>query len=473
MSASGFMTSSSIIFTTTSTSSSLATITNDRTIASKSSINTTATGVFDNNGEKDHRVHDNNKIDYSTSNNIDITANATTAITLASSITPNKPLIVSVYSPYTNITTEIETSPTTPNSYDRVDSLLNPSLRKERVLFSVDWEDIDSSSDEDYENDGFDDDDTNVFSKDNNYKIIETSKNVNEEKKDTTLLAHFDDVQVLSEALIQQPLNLQHLEQKHNIQSLDIPLKKSSIIGKKAINKHLQDQKIQEIQSQKQLKVHQNRQNIYQDQKINDKEAEQVNHCSRIDPNNEKIHNQIPSEINDKNNFIINSDTVSQDKKAIYNPSAPSNLTSNITSNTTLDSTTGTTKTTPPKINDCKKSDSFSSVNDDYLIMKDDFPSDGLTIDDGADNLEIMKSEQIINSENHEKNDNNISNVDSDYLNNTPEKSLTNKLKDQLGIGQSICSFLLFVWLFFYTYALLAVVYVSHVEDRFFNTPRL
>jgi hypothetical protein len=28
-----------------------------------------------------------------------------------------------------------------------------------------------------------------------------------------------------------------------------------------------------------------------------------------------------------------------------------------------------------------------------------------------------------------------------------------------------------FLWLFFFT--LLAVVYVSHVEDRFFNTPRL
>jgi hypothetical protein len=33
-----------------------------------------------------------------------------------------------------------------------------------------------------------------------------------------------------------------------------------------------------------------------------------------------------------------------------------------------------------------------------------------------------------------------------------------------------ICSF---VCLFFFTYALLAVVYVSHVEDRFVNTPRL
>jgi hypothetical protein len=30
-----------------------------------------------------------------------------------------------------------------------------------------------------------------------------------------------------------------------------------------------------------------------------------------------------------------------------------------------------------------------------------------------------------------------------------------------------------FVWLYFFTYALLAIVYVSHVEDRFFNTPRL
>jgi hypothetical protein len=39
--------------------------------------------------------------------------------------------------------------------------------------------------------------------------------------------------------------------------------------------------------------------------------------------------------------------------------------------------------------------------------------------------------------------------------------------------GGYICSFLLFVWLFFFTYALLAVVYVSHGKDRFFNTPRL
>jgi hypothetical protein len=42
-----------------------------------------------------------------------------------------------------------------------------------------------------------------------------------------------------------------------------------------------------------------------------------------------------------------------------------------------------------------------------------------------------------------------------------------------VGLFCYICSFLLFVWLFFFTYALLAVVYVSHVEDRSFNTPRL
>jgi hypothetical protein len=34
-----------------------------------------------------------------------------------------------------------------------------------------------------------------------------------------------------------------------------------------------------------------------------------------------------------------------------------------------------------------------------------------------------------------------------------------------------ICSFLFFVLLFFFTYALLAVVYVSYVEDRFLLTP--
>jgi hypothetical protein len=39
-----------------------------------------------------------------------------------------------------------------------------------------------------------------------------------------------------------------------------------------------------------------------------------------------------------------------------------------------------------------------------------------------------------------------------------------------LGIGNN---FLLFVWSFFFTYALLAVVYVSHVENRFLDTPRL
>jgi hypothetical protein len=42
-----------------------------------------------------------------------------------------------------------------------------------------------------------------------------------------------------------------------------------------------------------------------------------------------------------------------------------------------------------------------------------------------------------------------------------------------VGLFCYICSFLLFVWLFFFTYALLTVVYVSHVENRFFNTPRL
>jgi hypothetical protein len=42
-----------------------------------------------------------------------------------------------------------------------------------------------------------------------------------------------------------------------------------------------------------------------------------------------------------------------------------------------------------------------------------------------------------------------------------------------VGLFYYINSFLLFVWLFCFTYALLAVVYVSHVEERFFNTPRL
>jgi hypothetical protein len=44
---------------------------------------------------------------------------------------------------------------------------------------------------------------------------------------------------------------------------------------------------------------------------------------------------------------------------------------------------------------------------------------------------------------------------------------------DILGLFCYICSFLLFVRLFFFTYALLAIVYVSHVKDGFFNTPRL
>jgi ankyrin repeat protein len=41
-----------------------------------------------------------------------------------------------------------------------------------------------------------------------------------------------------------------------------------------------------------------------------------------------------------------------------------------------------------------------------------------------------------------------------------------------VGLFCYISSFLLFVWLISFTYALLATVYVSHVEDKFF-TPRL
>jgi hypothetical protein len=42
-----------------------------------------------------------------------------------------------------------------------------------------------------------------------------------------------------------------------------------------------------------------------------------------------------------------------------------------------------------------------------------------------------------------------------------------------VGLFCYIFSCLLFVWAFFFTYALLVIVYVSHVEDRFVNTPRL
>jgi hypothetical protein len=42
-----------------------------------------------------------------------------------------------------------------------------------------------------------------------------------------------------------------------------------------------------------------------------------------------------------------------------------------------------------------------------------------------------------------------------------------------VGVFCYICSFLLFVRLFFFTYALLPVVYVSHVEDTFLNILRL
>jgi hypothetical protein len=42
-------------------------------------------------------------------------------------------------------------------------------------------------------------------------------------------------------------------------------------------------------------------------------------------------------------------------------------------------------------------------------------------------------------------------------------------LSVHIGLFCCICSFLLFVWLFLFTYALLAVVYASHVEDRFLS----
>jgi hypothetical protein len=42
-----------------------------------------------------------------------------------------------------------------------------------------------------------------------------------------------------------------------------------------------------------------------------------------------------------------------------------------------------------------------------------------------------------------------------------------------VGLFCYICSFLLFVWLFFFTYALLAGLRFTLAEDRFFNTPGL
>jgi hypothetical protein len=42
-----------------------------------------------------------------------------------------------------------------------------------------------------------------------------------------------------------------------------------------------------------------------------------------------------------------------------------------------------------------------------------------------------------------------------------------------VGLFYYICSFSLFLWSFFFTYALLAVAYVSYVDDSFCNTPRL
>jgi hypothetical protein len=45
---------------------------------------------------------------------------------------------------------------------------------------------------------------------------------------------------------------------------------------------------------------------------------------------------------------------------------------------------------------------------------------------------------------------------------------LTGHPKVSLGYSVISVAFLLFVWQFFFIYALLAVVYVSHVEDRFF-----
>jgi hypothetical protein len=117
-------------------------------------------------------------------------------------------------------------------------------------------------------------------------------------------------------------------EQKHNIQSVDIPSKISSSIGKEAINKGLQGSFGVTTSTQSPAKEITDA--IRKNVKL--KSAESLNKI-------QNIFNKIQNEIQN-----------------------------------------------------CKKNDSFNSANDDSLIMNDELPSDGLTIDDGVDNLEIAKS---------------------------------------------------------------------------------
>jgi hypothetical protein len=351
-STSGFITPSSIIVTTTSASTS-ATITNDTNIASKYSVDTAANVAIDSNGGTISRVYDDDNIDYITTSNKDIIAS--TADITGPSSTPEKPSMVSIYSPYTNTTTEVETQAVTPSSYERVDSLISPSLHKERVLFSVDWEDIDSSGDEEYENDGFDDDDS--------YDVDKTEGHKYAIEKEKILLTYLDDEKVLPKALMQQPLNSQYLEQKSNNQSVNIPSIISNNVTKKGANNGLQDQ---QKKSQKKLKEQQKKQHLQKDQKLNDEQGERVVICSASKGVNSEISHEIPIKTDSKMNQItplINDSKISND------------------------------------INSSKCSDIDNDINQEVP-------------------LDINQGGPLDN-------------------NTTPVKSLANKLKDQLGIGQN------------------------------------
>jgi hypothetical protein len=100
---------------------------------------------------------------------------------------------------------------------------------------------------------------------------------------------------------------------------------------------------------------------------------------------------------------------------------------------------------------------------------------------DSVDNLLKMNEEEDKKSE--DSNGNKIKRIDSILFSlfssgsaspDSYESILMSHTQGIVGLFCYICSFLLFVSLFFFTYALLAVVYVSHwLRIDFYNSPRL
>lgn len=439
------ITPSTIIFTTTSASSTSATVTNDTTIASRPAIIPSTTA------------------DDSTNNITDI-AKASTM----TPVTPVKPLIVSIYSPYTNTTTDIETQTRTPSSHQRVDSLLSSSLYRERVLFSVDWEDIDSDSEEEYNDTNYHDDiGSSSESNSNNDRNESSSKSGRNHEDDKIVLNNakigsIDDKEILPNKEEVEEFDHQYLKQNSDRRSMDISSNGPVILGKKGVNYRTSQEQNKPVH--KSSKVLQNQQHKEQQKKIrigdgavsssflpeeiyhDDKSS--THYCTYDSKNKINYMNDGDRHENGISDYNFSSESKDNNMQENVSPQitsdfVKSSIMSSSTSNTASDTILNTTynassnifSTICSTIPNTTLDNIPSSLNSQQDTVS---PLMSLSIPPPTCHQRVEDDINTISDMNKNNNDTRYKcNNKNNFNTSAPVNSLTNKLKNQLGIGQN------------------------------------